>query len=84
VAVNRVGSLFYGVMLAIFLVAFYAKHVGGTAMLWGAVVAEGAVLVCAAYTSMAWLWWNVVGCVVGVVGAFIAQAIRNARRQGVK
>jgi Na+/proline symporter len=79
VAVNRVGSLFYGVMLAIFLVAFYAKHVGGTAMLWGAVVAEGAVLVCAAYTSMAWLWWNVVGCVVGVVGALIAQMVWSAR-----
>lgn len=79
VAVNKVGSLFYGVMLAIFLVAFYAKHVGGTAMLWGAVVAEVAVLLCARYTNMAWLWWNVVGCVVGVAGALIAQAITRAR-----
>jgi SSS family transporter len=75
VAVNQVGSLFYGTMLAIFLVAFYAKNVGGTAMLWGALVAEIAVLLCARYSSMAWLWWNVVGCVVGVVAAMVIQTM---------
>ncbi len=75
VAVNQVGSLFYGTMLAIFLVAFYAKNVGGTAMLWGALIAEIAVLLCARYSSMAWLWWNVVGCVVGVVAAMVIQAM---------
>jgi SSS family solute:Na+ symporter len=73
VAVNKVGSLFYGAMLAIFLVAFYIKRVGGTAMLLGAAVAEIAVILCARYTDMAWLWWNVVGCVVGVVAATLIQ-----------
>jgi len=34
-----------------------------------------AVLLCAFFTSMAWLWWNVVGCVVGVLAAIIAQAV---------
>jgi SSS family solute:Na+ symporter len=75
VAVNKVGSIFYGTMLAIFLVAFYAKKVGGTAMLWGAIVAEIAVILCARYTDMAWLWWNVVGCVVGVAAAMLFQAL---------
>jgi len=74
VAVNRVGSFFYGTMLAIFLVAFYIQRVHGTAMLWGALIAEGAVILCALYTDMAWLWWNVVGCVVGVVAAVVVQA----------
>jgi len=74
-AVNKVGSFFYGTMLAIFLVAFYFKRVGGTAMLVGAIVAETAVILCAWLTNMAWLWWNVVGCVVGVIAAVIAQAI---------
>ena len=69
VAVNKVGSFFYGTMLAIFLVAFYFRRVGGTAMLWGAVTAEIAVILCARYTPMAWLWWNVVGCAVGVFAA---------------
>jgi SSS family solute:Na+ symporter len=79
-AVNRVGSFFYGTMLAIFLVAFYAKRVGGTAMLWGAIIAEIAVILCARYTNMAWLWWNVVGCVVGVAAAILVQTVLPARR----
>jgi solute:Na+ symporter, SSS family len=73
VAVNRIGSLFYGTMLAIFLLAFYAKHVGGTAALIGAAAAQLAVTYCWLRTDMAWLWWNVVGCVVGVAVALLAQ-----------
>jgi SSS family solute:Na+ symporter len=80
VAVNQVGSLFYGTMLAIFLVAFYAKRVGGTAMLWGALIAEISVILCARYTTMAWLWWNVVGCVVGVAAAMLIQAAMPRKR----
>ena len=82
VAVNKVGSFFYGTMLAIFLVAFYAKFVGGTAMLWGALIAEVAVVLCARYTDMAWLWWNVVGCVVGVGAAMLIQLLMWGRRPG--
>jgi hypothetical protein len=80
-AVNKVGSYFYGTMLAIFLVAFYVKRVQGTAMLWGAAIAEAAVVLCALYTPMAWLWWNVVGCVVGVVAAIVAQALIGTRER---
>ncbi|HVR38598.1 MAG TPA: sodium:solute symporter [Thermoanaerobaculia bacterium] len=71
VAVNIVGSYFYGTILAIFLLAFYTKHVTGTAAFWGAITGEIAVILCAKYTTMAWLWWNVVGCVVGVVAALL-------------
>ena len=80
VAVNKVGSFFYGTMLAIFLVAFYVRRVGGTAMLWGALIAEGAVVLCWWKTDMAWLWWNVVGCVVGVVAALLVQLLVEDRR----
>ncbi|HKR62304.1 MAG TPA: sodium:solute symporter [Thermoanaerobaculia bacterium] len=73
VAVNVVGSYFYGTMLAIFLVAFYVKRVGGTAMIIGAITAEIAVILCATLTPMAWLWWNVVGAAVGVGAALLAQ-----------
>jgi solute:Na+ symporter, SSS family len=78
-AVNRIGSLFYGTMLAIFLVAFYAKRIGGTAMLCGAIIAEIAVILCWLFSSMAWLWWNVVGCVVGVVAAMLVQMVLPKR-----
>ncbi len=79
VAVNRVGSLFYGTMLAIFLVAFYAKHVGATAVFYGALIAEATVLLCWLFTDMAWLWWNVVGCVVGVGAALVIQVFLPSR-----
>jgi SSS family transporter len=78
VAVNQVGSLFYGTMLAIFLCAFYLPRIGGRAMFWAAVLAEATVGLCAAYTDMAWLWWNVVGCVVGVGAALMIELLMPA------
>ena len=84
VAVNKVGSFFYGTMLAIFLLAFYAKRIGATAAFWGAVAGEIAVILCARYTDMAWLWWNVVGCVAGVVAAFIIQMFVPPRAEPVE
>ncbi|MBV8517419.1 MAG: sodium:solute symporter [Acidobacteria bacterium] len=78
VAVNKIGSYFYGTMLAIFLLAFYAKRVGATAAFWGAIFAETAVILCSLFTNMAWLWWNVVGCVAGVVAALLIEAVLPA------
>jgi SSS family transporter len=74
-AVNILGSLFYGTILGIFLLAFYTKRIGGTAVCLGAILGEAAVAWCAIYTNVAWLWWNVVGLVVGVVAAGAIQAI---------
>jgi SSS family solute:Na+ symporter len=76
-AVNQVGSLFYGTMLAIFLVAFYLPKIGGTAVFWGAIISEAAIFYCKFFTDVAWLWWNVVGCVVGVGAAVLIQAFRG-------
>jgi Na+/proline symporter len=72
-AVNKLGSLFYGTILAIFLLAFYTRRVTGTAAFLGAVIGEAAVILCAMFTDMAWLWWNVVGCAVGVAAALAIQ-----------
>ena len=80
VVVNQVGSLFYGTMLATFLVAFYLKHVGGKAMFWAALISQATVFVCAATLSVAWLWWNVIGCTVGVAAALLLQAMLPAPR----
>ena len=69
-AVNILGSLFYGTMLGIFLLAFYFKRVKGTAAFVGALCGEIVVLYCFQCTSIAWLWYNVIGCFV-VVGVGI-------------
>jgi solute:Na+ symporter, SSS family len=66
-AVNILGSLFYGTMLGIFLLAFYFKRVGGTATFAAAIVGEAAVVACFEFSSLSYLWFNVVGCLV-VIG----------------
>ncbi|MGL1213482.1 hypothetical protein ACSTK5_00545, partial [Vibrio parahaemolyticus] len=43
-AVNVLGSLFYGVILGIFLVAFYIKKIGANAVFWAALLGELAVI----------------------------------------
>ncbi|HTI10006.1 MAG TPA: sodium:solute symporter [Puia sp.] len=70
-AVNVLGSLFYGVILGIFLVAFYRKKVGGTAVFISAVIVEIAVVVLTILSRkgiihLSFLWFNVVGA-IGVV-----------------
>ena len=39
-AINIVGSIFYGVVLGLFLVAFFLRKIGGTAVFWAAVAAQ--------------------------------------------
>lgn len=78
-AVNILGSLFYGTILGIFLVAFYFKRVGGTAVFIGALVGEAAVVYCFAASGISFLWYNVVGCLVTIAVA-LAIALLGGRR----
>ncbi len=70
-AVNILGSLFYGTMLGIFLLAFYGKRIGGTATFVGALLGEAVVIACFLFTPIAWLWYNVIGCAVVVTVAIL-------------
>ncbi|TAE39353.1 MAG: sodium:solute symporter [Runella slithyformis] len=74
-AVNIVGSLFYGVILGIFLTAFYAPKIGAKATFWAAILGEIAVVACWYYDIMAFLWLNVVGCLLVVGFAWIIQQV---------
>ena len=70
-AVNVLGSLFYGVILGIFLVAFYRKRTGGHAVFISAVIVEIGVIILnilgrKGIVPLSFLWFNVVGA-VGVV-----------------
>jgi hypothetical protein len=62
--VNLVGSLFYGTLLGIFLVAFYVKYVRATAVFIGALVAEAVVFGFYLFSDIGFLWYNVIGCTV--------------------
>ncbi|BDU78094.1 sodium:solute symporter [Mesoterricola sediminis] len=73
-AVNLLGSLFYGTILGIFIVAFYLKRVRGGSAFWAALVAEAAVLACFFLTPISFLWYNVIGCLLVVLLAWVFQA----------
>jgi len=65
-AVNILGSLVYGTILGIFLVAFYLKRISGNSVFVSAIIAEAVVLYCFIFTSIPFLWYNVIGC-LGVI-----------------
>jgi SSS family solute:Na+ symporter len=73
--VNIVGSLFYGTILGIFLAAFYVKRVQGTAVFWAALIAEVVVLYCYKFTDLAFLLYNIIGCLIVLGLALIFQVI---------
>ena len=72
-AVNVLGSLFYGTILGIFLVAFYMKRIGGQAVFYGAIVTEVLVIVIYISDIISFLWLNVIGCLLVLIIARIIQ-----------
>ncbi len=70
-AVNILGSLFYGTILGIFLIAFYIKKVGGTATFIAALIAETAVIFCYIFTQIPFLWFNLIGCLMVIILSLI-------------
>lgn len=73
-AVNILGSLFYGTILGIFMVAFFLKAVSGRAVFWAAVVAQAVVLALFFATDIGYLWFNIIGCAVVVAGSLLGKS----------
>ncbi len=84
-AVNILGSLFYGTILGIFLVAFFVKHVQGTAVFVAALVAQAVILVIH-FTGIdvAFLWYNLIAPAIVVVLAIVLQALLPGRPNDVR
>ena len=78
-AVNILGSIVYGTILGIFLVAFYLKKVTGTATFIAALIAQLVVLYCFLFTTIPFLWYNAVGCLLIVFLALILNPFFNKK-----
>ncbi len=76
-AVNILGSLFYGTILGIFVTAFYLKHVKGNAVFYAAILAEAFVVIAWIYDLTAFLWLNLIGCVLVMLFALLLQQFRK-------
>ncbi len=75
--VNVLGSWFYGVILGIFLVAFYNKTIKGKAIFYAAILAEILIILIWKFEIVAYLWLNPIGCALVFGIAMIFQTIEN-------
>ncbi len=81
-AVNVLGSIFYGVILGIFLVAFYFKKIGARAIFYGALLAEAFVILFFVLDSqgtigLGFLWLNVMGAGLVVIFGYLLQSFQQ-------
>ncbi|MBG6234606.1 Na+/proline symporter [Pedobacter sp. CAN_A7] len=74
-AVNVLGSYIYGTILGVFLVAFYLKKVNGRAVFIAAIMAEITVCICGYLQVVAYLWLNVIGCLLVIFLSLLMQAL---------
>jgi Na+/proline symporter len=74
-AVNILGSIFYGVMLGLFVVAFFVRRVGGTAVFWAALAAQTLVFILYFKLTISYLWYPLIGCAACVFFSLMLQAV---------
>jgi solute:Na+ symporter, SSS family len=84
--VNIIGSIFYGTILGIFLVAFFMKKVRGNAVFVAAIIAEAAVITLYLMGVYGWfelgyLWFNAIGCALVMGLALLFESLSGLSSQ---
>lgn len=79
-AINILGSLFYGTILGIFLVAFFLRKVGANATFTAAVFAEAMVLTVYSTTNLGYLWFNFIGTAAVIIMSLFFQMLLSRSR----
>jgi Na+/proline symporter len=82
-AVNILGSLFYGVILGIFLVAFWIKHVQANAVFIASVIGELLVILIYKLDIISFLWLNVIGALLVIMLSLILQLLLPRIKAGI-
>lgn len=76
-AVNLLGSFFYGGMLGVFVLAFFFPRVRGRGAFWGVLSGEAVIFACWCFTNIAYLWYNVIGCLVVVATGLLITGVER-------
>lgn len=71
--VNIIGSLFYGNVLGIFLIAFFIKYIKSNAVFYGAIITQLIVLSVWYNDYMPYLWLNVLGVFTVIIASYLIQ-----------
>jgi SSS family transporter len=77
-AVNILGSLFYGTILGIFLLAFFTRRPRANVVCIAALGAEAVVIALFGATKISFLWYNVVGCLAVVTLTMLLHRVTAA------
>lgn len=74
-AVNMLGSLFYGGILGVFVLAMFFKKVNGHGAFFGVLIGEAVIFAVHFAQITSFLWYNVIGCVTVIVaGTLVSKA----------
>lgn len=80
--VNIIGSIFYGTILGIFLVAFYIRHIQANAVFIAALIAESIVIYLYFTADIGFLWFNVIGCGLVIIFGLLLQPFMGKKSMG--
>jgi len=78
-SINILGSIFYGVLLGLFVVAFFFRRVGGPAVCLAAITAQALVIVMYFTLNIGYLWYNLIGCAACIAFSVALQALLPPR-----
>ncbi|WLD24925.1 sodium:solute symporter [Flavobacterium dauae] len=79
--VNIIGSIFYGTVLGIFLIAFFFKYIKAKATFWGALLAQLIVIYIYYLDAISYLWLNPIGVFLVIIIGFILQLVFNKKNR---
>ena len=82
--VNIIGSIFYGNVLGIFLLAFFFTYVKSRAVFIAAIITQGIIVYIWWIDLMPYLWLNVVGATLVIAIAFILQVVSQDKNKGLE
>ena len=75
--VNIIGSLFYGNVLGIFLIAFFIKYIKSNAVFYGAIITQLIILFVWYNDYMPYLWLNVLGVLTVIITSYLIELFYN-------
>mgnify|MGYP001547605581 CR=1 FL=1 len=78
--VNILGSLFYGVILGIFMVAFWFRQIKANALFYAALIAEIFVIIIYNSNVISFLWLNVIGAILVIIISYLLQPFIKTRK----
>ena len=78
--VNIIGSIFYGTILGVFLVAFFLNKVKGKAVFWAAIISEVSIIFIFTQDWVSFLWLNVIGAILTMMLSVFFQGFASKNK----